>query len=94
MTISARSLSEDLRIVTRGEHPDAEQKFKMAGATSVIYTKVLGGLRMAAEAIRPEVTTFLDLMMRDHEHYRRVEELPIPDEQPAHWQLSARCEDS
>ncbi|MGM0555494.1 MAG: potassium channel family protein [Myxococcota bacterium] len=82
VTISARSLSEDLRIVTRGEHPDAEQKFKMAGATSVIYTKVLGGLRMAAEAIRPEVTTFLDLMMQDHGHYRRVEELAIPDQSP------------
>lgn len=82
VTISARSLSSDLRIVTRGEHPDAEQKFKMAGATSVIYTKVLGGLRMAAEAIRPEVTTFLDLMMQDHGHYRRVEELPIPNDSP------------
>jgi voltage-gated potassium channel len=82
VTISARSLREDLRIVTRGEHPGAEQKFKMAGATSVIYTKVLGGLRMAAEAIRPEVTTFLDLMMQDHGHYRRVEELPIPDDSP------------
>ena len=82
VTISGRSLNSDLRIVARGEHPDAEQKFKMAGATSVIYTNVLGGMRMAAEAMRPEVTTFLDLMMQDHEHYRRVEELPIPEESP------------
>lgn len=82
VTISARSLNNDLRIVARGEHPEAEQKFKMAGATSVIYTNVLGGLRMAAEAIRPEVTTFLDLMMQDHQHYRRVEELPVPGDSP------------
>jgi voltage-gated potassium channel len=82
VTISARSLNHELRIVARGEHPEAEQKFKMAGATSVIYTNVLGGLRMAAEAIRPEVTTFLDLMMQDHEHYRRVEELPLSADSP------------
>jgi voltage-gated potassium channel len=82
VTITARSLNDELRIVARGEHPEAEQKFKMAGATSVIYTNVLGGLRMAAEAIRPEVTTFLDLMMQDHDHYRRVEELPVPDDSP------------
>ena len=82
VTISARSLNPNIRIVTRGYQPESEQKFKMAGATSVIYTNVLGGLRMAAEAIRPQVTTFLDLMMQDHGHYRRVEEIDIPHESP------------
>ena len=81
-TITARRLDPDLRIVTRGEDPMSEQKFLMAGATSVIFTNVLGGMRMAAELVRPEVTTFLDLMMHDHGHYRRVEELPIPDHSP------------
>lgn len=81
-TITARRLDPELRIVTRGEDPQSEQKFLMAGATSVIFTNVLGGMRMAAELVRPEVTTFLDLMMHDHGHYRRVEELPIPDHSP------------
>ena len=81
-TISARRLNPDITIVTRGEDPTSEQKFLMAGATSVIYTNVLGGMRMAAEAMRPEVTTFLDIMMRDHGHFRRVEELPIPQGSP------------
>jgi len=82
VTISARSLNEELRIVTRGSHPASEKKFKMAGASSVIYTNVLGGMRMAAEAIRPQVTTFLDLMVQDHGHYRRVEEMDIPSNSP------------
>jgi voltage-gated potassium channel len=81
-TITARRIDPQIRIVTRGEDPQSEQKFLMAGATSVIYTNVLGGMRMAAEVIRPQVTTFLDLMMRDHGHFRRVEELPIPDHSP------------
>ncbi len=81
-TISARRLSPELRIVTRGEDPRSEKKFIMAGATSVIYTNVLGGLRMAAEVTRPRVTTFLDLIMRDHDHFRIVEEIPVPDGSP------------
>ncbi|MFB6265199.1 MAG: TrkA family potassium uptake protein [Bradymonadaceae bacterium] len=81
-TITARRLNEDLTIITRGYHPNAEQKFKMAGADSVIFTNVISGMRMAAEAIRPQVTTFLDLMMKDRDHYRRVEELRIPDDSP------------
>lgn len=82
VTISARRLNPDLRIITRGYQPGAREKFEMAGADSVIFTNVLGGMRMAAEAIRPEVTTFLDLMMKDHGHYRRVEELEVPDHSP------------
>ncbi len=81
-TITARQLNPDITIVTRGEHPQSEAKFLRAGATSVIFTNVLGGMRMAAEALRPEVTTFLDIMMKDHGHYRRVEELPVPEGSP------------
>lgn len=82
VTISARRLNPDLRIITRGYHPEAREKFQMAGADSVIFTNILGGMRMAAEAIRPEVTTFLDLMMKDHGHYRRVEEIEVPEDSP------------
>lgn len=82
VTISARRLNPHAAIVTRGEDPRSEKKFKMAGATSVIYTNVLGGMRMAAEVLRPEVTTFLDLMMVDHDHYRMVEEMVVPSDSP------------
>ncbi len=80
-TITARRLNPKIRIVTRGEDPRAEQKFIMAGATSVIYTNVLGGMRMAAEVVRPEVTTFLDLMMSAQDA-RTVEELEICETSP------------
>ncbi len=81
-TITARSMNQKVRIVTRGENPQSEQKFLRAGATSIIFTNVLGGMRMAAEVIRPEVTGFLDLMMHDHGEVRRIEELDIPESSP------------
>jgi voltage-gated potassium channel len=81
-TLSARGLNSKIRIITRGENPSSEEKFKRAGATSVIFTDALSGLRMATEVMRPEVTGFLDLMMRDHGEIRRVEELDIPPDSP------------
>ncbi|MEM1350401.1 MAG: NAD-binding protein [Myxococcota bacterium] len=77
-TLTARGINADVTIVTRGENFQSEQKFKHAGATSVIFTNELGGVRMAAEAIRPEVTSFLELMMRDHGEPRRIEEFELP----------------
>lgn len=91
-TITARQLNPDITIVTRGEHPQSEAKFLRAGATSVIFTNVLGGMRMAAEALRPEVTTFLDIMMKDHGHFRRVEELPVPADAPTIGKTLAELE--
>ena len=81
-TLTARGLNEDITIVTRGEKSQSEQKFKHAGATSVIFTNQLGGMRMAAEVLRPEVTSFLELMMQDHGETRRIEELDIPVRSP------------
>ncbi len=81
-TLTARGLNPGLAIVTRGEDSQSERKFKRAGATSVIFTNQIGGMRMAAEALRPEVTSFLELMMRDHGETRRIEELDIPDRSP------------
>lgn len=81
-TISARGLNSEMRIITRGDDPSSRQKFERAGATSVIYTNVLGGLRMASEVLRPHVTSFLDLMLRDSGHVRRIEQVSIPQDSP------------
>ena len=81
-TISARGLNSGMRIITRGEDPSSRQKFERAGANSVIYTNVLGGLRMASEVLRPHVTSFLDLMLRDSGHVRRIEQISIPTDSP------------
>lgn len=81
-TMSAHHLNANLTIVTRGEDRRSEQKFRIAGATSVIYTDVLGGTRMAAELLRPQVSTFLDLMIADHDHHRTIESIAVPDDSP------------
>lgn len=81
-TLAARTLNPSLKIITQGRDPTAEQKFRRAGADKVIYTSVVGGQRMANEVLRPNVTTFLDVMLRDTSKQLRVEEILINPESP------------
>jgi voltage-gated potassium channel len=57
-------------------------KLARAGADKVVSTNRIGGLRLASEMIRPNVTEFLDMMMRDPKHVLRIEEVPVKEGTP------------
>jgi voltage-gated potassium channel len=59
--LSARVLRPDLFIIARGESADAEPKLKRAGADRVLSPYQLGGIQMAATALRPAVVDFMRL---------------------------------
>jgi voltage-gated potassium channel len=75
--ISARQLNPRLRIVSRGIEPTITEKLRRVGADAVVSPNRLGGMRMASEMIRPHAVEFLELMLRDTEVSRRVEEVQI-----------------
>jgi voltage-gated potassium channel len=62
VTLSARALNADLRIVGRAAYRDTEKKLMMAGADRVISPYFISGVRMAAMATRPVISEFLDLV--------------------------------
>lgn len=59
--LTARVLNPDLYIIARSESPDAESKLKRAGADRVLSPYQLGGVQMAATALRPAVVEFMRL---------------------------------
>lgn len=59
--LSARVLRPDLFIIARVESEDAEAKLRRAGADRVISPYHLGGIQMAATALRPAVVDFMRL---------------------------------
>jgi voltage-gated potassium channel len=59
--LSARVLRPDLFIIARVESEDAETKLRRAGADRVISPYHLGGIQMAATALRPAVVDFMRL---------------------------------
>lgn len=81
--LTARQMAKDrgqaLRIVCSCVAPKNVDKMRSAGADAVVSTKLIGGLRMASEMVRPTVVTFLDTMLRDQEKGLRVEEIAVPD---------------
>lgn len=78
--LSAQHLKPGLRVVSHAREPKNIDKMKRAGATSVISSEQIGGLRMASEMTRPAVVSFLDVMLRDKEKGLRIEEVKIPVE--------------
>ncbi len=79
VTVVARQRFPGMRIVARS----AEQKFSdrmlRAGANATVSPSRIGGLRMASEAIRPDVVGFLDLMLKEQSQTLRVEEIEIAE---------------
>lgn len=60
VTLTAKQLNPNLRIVSKGVEEHTIKKLKLAGAASVVMPSFIGGLRMVSELIRPAAVSFLD----------------------------------
>lgn len=83
VTLTARSLNGSMRIVSKMLDASAEPKMRRAGADKVVSPNIIGGMRLASEMIRPNVTEFLDQMLHAPEHVLRIEEAVVGRESPA-----------
>jgi voltage-gated potassium channel len=82
ISLTARQLNPSLRIISRCNDAKNIDKIRRAGADEVVALNFIGGLRMASEMIRPHVTKFLDMMLRDKYSPMRVEEIHVPVHSP------------
>ncbi|HEX6931270.1 MAG TPA: potassium channel protein [Streptosporangiaceae bacterium] len=77
VTLSARALRPDLVIVARARNEESESKLLRAGATRVVNPQRIGGQRIAAAALQPNVVEFLDVVMHEGSLEFRLEEVSI-----------------
>jgi voltage-gated potassium channel len=77
ITLTARSISQNVFILARGSDERDEKKLRMAGASKVVLPYLIGGKRMAQALIRPAVVDFIDVAMMDSDLGLQMEELPI-----------------
>jgi len=77
VTLSARSLRPDLVIIARARNEASEAKLLRAGATRVVNPQRIGGQRIAAAALQPNVVEFLVVVMHDGSLEFRLEEVPV-----------------
>jgi voltage-gated potassium channel len=79
VVLTARGLNKQMRIVARAVEEGTPAKMLKVGADSVISPNNIGGLRMASDMLRPNVVTFLDIMMRDPRNTLRFEEATVQE---------------
>lgn len=82
VTITARRMNPRLKIISKGIERSTLDKLKRAGADGVVSPNYIGGVRIAAELVRPHVVQFLDLLTRDNELDLSIEELDLPVDYP------------
>ena len=78
LTLTARHMRSDLTIIARADFEDGEKKLIRAGANNVVIPHVLGGVRMAMAATRPNVVDFVQMTGFANEGLI-IEELSLPE---------------
>lgn len=79
VVLTARRLNPDLRIISKALDEGSRDKLKQVGADGVVMPQAIGGMRIASELLRPNVVSFLDIMMRGKDQAIRVDEIRIRD---------------
>jgi voltage-gated potassium channel len=79
VTMTARMLNNNLRIVSRMTNQQLQPKLITAGADATVCPNAIGALRMASEMIRPTAVDFLDRMLRSSRGNLRIHELTVSE---------------
>lgn len=82
VVLSARDRRPDLFIVSRVRDEANEPKLRQAGADRVVNPQQIGGGRIAALALAPNVADFLDVVMHDGSLEFRLAEVVVPERAP------------
>ncbi|MFH2034445.1 MAG: potassium channel protein [Candidatus Margulisiibacteriota bacterium] len=77
--LSARVSNPDVFIVARAGSKESENKLRKAGANRVISPYYIAGRRMAAMAVRPTATDYLDTVMHSEHLQLALREFPIKE---------------
>lgn len=82
VTLTARAMNRELRIISKVLDEPSRRKLKIAGANGSVDPTAIGGLRLVSELVQPTVVTFLDNMVRDGQSTHRFEELMVAPDAP------------
>lgn len=82
LVITARTLAPGLIIISKCVDPHRLPRFEKAGANFTVSPNQIGGLRMASQALRPDVVGFLDVMLRAAGDAVRVHQATVSPSSP------------
>ncbi len=77
ITMTARGLNREIKVVARAEDANNKGKLLRAGANKVVLPYEMGGRRIAAQVMFPSVTDFLETVMSSENLELRMAELKV-----------------
>ena len=80
VTLSGRALQPSLFIVARARDGSSVDKLARAGADRVVNPQEIGGVRMAAYILQPNVAEFVDVVMHEGSLEFRLGEVTVPSD--------------
>ncbi|MBN1924847.1 MAG: potassium channel protein [Prolixibacteraceae bacterium] len=79
VVLTARSLNNKIKIISRAVDPHSDIKLKRAGANNVIMPELIGGQRMAKLITQPDVVEFIEYILLQESIEVSFEEIPCAD---------------
>lgn len=77
VVISARSLNNKIRIISRAASESAEKKLKAVGADAVVMPEGVGGAHMATLVVSPNIVEFLEYLSIEGSSNINLEEIEV-----------------
>ena len=92
VTLTAREHNLGLHIAARCLEPGSEQRLLKAGADRVVNPHVIGGKRLAAVMMHPEIMDFLDFSMKQDAQGLSMRHLTVGSHSPLTGQTVAEAD--
>jgi len=83
LTLTARLLNHDLKIVSRAAGRENEEKLALVGADVSFTPSVTVGKKLVADVLNRETTDFMEKMIDSSDHNCRIEEITIRSDCPS-----------
>jgi voltage-gated potassium channel len=77
VTLTAKGLNPDIKVVARMDKLESEKKLRHAGADKIISPAILGGWRMAMSILKPTSMEFIETLLHDYNIEIDIEEFRI-----------------
>jgi len=77
VTLTARTLNSNIKIVSRANRREAEEKLKRAGAHSVTYPALMGARQMVSSMLQPVIVDFMENVVYNKELHLDIGEIPL-----------------
>ncbi len=82
ITLTARQMSPDVKIIARAELPSTQKKLRQAGADHVILPAAIGARRIVSLLTNPSAVEFVELVTQRSSLAIEMDDIPIVDASP------------